>query len=109
MDVPTALDEYVTLRQPPKESEKVPCASGSRNLPQPQKLRPNSDRNIAWALVLADWLEELAVFAHPEYLQDAEVAHHMAQSLRHRYLWQLGLPSGRGGPKSSLLRTLDEY
>ena len=72
-------------------SRRALLASGSRNLPQPQKLRPNSDQSIARALILADWLEELAVFGVPEDFHDAETAHHMAQSLRHRYLWQLGL------------------
>ena len=42
-------------------------------------------------LVLADWLEELAVYGTPQHFQDAETAHHLSQLIRHRYIVALTL------------------
>ena len=37
-------------------------------------------------LVLADWLEELAVFGTPRRFHDAETAHHLCEAIRY---WRL--------------------
>jgi hypothetical protein len=42
-------------------------------------------------LRLADFLEELAVFASPESVLAPEIAHHMCQALRHGHLARMGL------------------
>jgi hypothetical protein len=42
-------------------------------------------------LVLADWLEELAVYGTPRRFLDAETAFHLSQWLRHRYIVVLAL------------------
>lgn len=43
------------------------------------------------SLLLADWLEELAVFGTPSHILAAETAHHLCQAIRHAYLAKLGL------------------
>jgi hypothetical protein len=42
-------------------------------------------------LAVADWLEELAVYATATRFQDAETAYHLSQAIRHWYLVALAL------------------
>jgi hypothetical protein len=46
---------------------------------------------MARELAVADWLEELAVYAMAGRFQDAETAYHLSQAIRYWYLVALAL------------------
>lgn len=61
------------------------------------------------ALMLADWLQDLAVSGSAKRFQDAETAYHLSEAIKHNYLVQLAirhtplvLPTLEFQPKISL-------
>lgn len=49
------------------------------------------DPLMAQELAVADWLEELALYAPARKVGDAETAYHLSQAIRHWYLVALAL------------------
>jgi len=45
----------------------------------------------AQQLILADWLEELAVYGTATRFQDTETAYHLSQAIKHSYLVKLAI------------------
>jgi hypothetical protein len=48
-------------------------------------------RPLIQELAIADWLEELVVYATARRFQDAETAYHLSQAIKHWYLVRLAI------------------
>ena len=68
-------------------------------------------RGSSSQLLLADWLEELAVFGVPRHMLAPETAHHLCQAIRHGYLVRLAIKKPRAvAPRPpGAIEHFDEY